>query len=141
MNGLLCMRGPALSPLTKIIHESRNKVHSTSIIFQKVTNRTNKQKKKKITWRLYVEMLISLHGDYVLPMDLKVRLVSVPSRRWKTFNESSSWLGSYTPPKPKKKNNKNKKNRKKSWSNLDLSRPISIKWEFFSFLGVHLLTN
>lgn len=49
LNGLLCMRGPALSPLTKIIHESRNKVHSTSIIFQKVTNRT---KKKKITWEI-----------------------------------------------------------------------------------------
>lgn len=99
LNGLLCMRGPALSPLTKIIHESRNKVHSTSIIFQKVTNRT---KKKKNHLGDYVEMLISLHGDYVLPMDLKVRLVSVPSRRWKTFNESSSWLGSHTPPKPKK---------------------------------------
>lgn len=50
LNGLLCMRGPALSPLTKIIHESRNKVHSTSIIFQKVTNRT--KKKKKITWEI-----------------------------------------------------------------------------------------
>lgn len=72
------MRGPALSPLTKIIHESRNEVHSTSIIFQKVTNRT---KKKKNHLGDYVEMLISLHGDYVLPMDLKVRLVSVPSRR------------------------------------------------------------
>lgn len=100
LNGLLCMRGPALSPLTKIIHESRNEVHSTSIIFQKVTNRTKKKKKNHLGD--YVEMLISLHGDYVLPMDLKVRLVSVPSRRWKTFNESSSWLGSHTPPKPKK---------------------------------------
>lgn len=73
------MRGPALSPLTKIIHESWNEVHSTSIIFQKVTNRTKKKKKKSLGD--YVEMLISLHGDHVLPMDLKVRLVSVPSRR------------------------------------------------------------
>lgn len=31
----------------RLFYESRNKVHSTSIIFQKVTNRTNKQKKKK----------------------------------------------------------------------------------------------